>query len=150
MIARLAGLFTIVMLTMGAATGPQSEDAVVREFRAASRLVRDGDFQADWNKLLDARARLERLVRHRDVDGSSTISWSTRVAVMDGTTVCRDRVGHTALVDDQCGRAVARDDSHRSLAQHAVVGTCLVHRHHSFDAELLADPGGGRVGHTSV
>lgn len=28
------------------------------EFRAAIRLARDGDLQADWNKMLDARARL--------------------------------------------------------------------------------------------
>jgi tetratricopeptide (TPR) repeat protein len=67
MIARLAGLATICMITMGAAVGPVFEVTPARELQAASRLARDGDLQADWNKLLDARARLERLVQHRDI-----------------------------------------------------------------------------------
>ena len=67
MIARLAGLFTIFTLTTGAAMGPAVEITPARELQPASRLARDGDLQGDWNKLLDARARLERLVQHRDI-----------------------------------------------------------------------------------
>ena len=59
MITRLAGLVTMTLFTMGAATGPEPEAASVRECRADSRLARDGDVRAGWDKLIDARARLE-------------------------------------------------------------------------------------------
>ena len=67
MIARLAGLFTICMLTTGAAMGPVPKITPARELQAASRLARDGDLQGDWNKMLDARTRLERLATHSDI-----------------------------------------------------------------------------------
>ncbi len=47
MIARLAGLFTICMLTTGAAMAPDVEVTPARELQAAS-LAHDGDVQGDW------------------------------------------------------------------------------------------------------
>jgi tetratricopeptide (TPR) repeat protein len=67
MIARFAGLFTLCLLTTGAAMAPVAKVSSARELQAASRLARDGDLQGDWNKLLDARARLERLVQRHDI-----------------------------------------------------------------------------------
>ncbi len=69
MIARLAGLFAISMLTMGAIVGPVLQITPACELQAAGHLVRDVDLRGDWNKLLDARARLERLVQQRDIAG---------------------------------------------------------------------------------
>ncbi len=88
MIARLAGLFTTCMLTTGAAIVPVLEITPARELQAASRLVRDGDLQADRNKLLDARERLERLVHQkalpalqRALDRRGDFWWVSRVAM---------------------------------------------------------------------
>jgi tetratricopeptide (TPR) repeat protein len=67
MTARLAGLLAVVLLAVGASPTVGAYAADTREFRAATRLARDGDLQADWNKLLDARARLERLTSHPDI-----------------------------------------------------------------------------------
>ena len=78
MIARLAGLFTICMLTTGAAMGPVLEITPARELQAASRLVRDGDLQGDWNKTA-RRARHDSNVWRRTATSphSCTISWAT-------------------------------------------------------------------------
>jgi tetratricopeptide (TPR) repeat protein len=43
------------------------EPQAQHELRAASRLARDGDLQADWNTVLDARAKLERLVQNKEI-----------------------------------------------------------------------------------
>ena len=94
MSARLAGLFTISMLTMGAAMGPVFQATPARERQAASRLARDGDLQADWNTLLDAHARLEGLVQHRDI-----FWWVSRVAMPQADrpalTTCEDGPART-------------------------------------------------------
>jgi len=66
MIARIAGLFLMCMLTMGAAMVP-AEVTPASELQAASRQARDGDLQGDWNKQLDARRRVEHLVQHHDI-----------------------------------------------------------------------------------
>ncbi len=50
MIARLAGVFTICMLTTAAAMGPDVEVTPSREPHAASRLARDGDLRAGRSK----------------------------------------------------------------------------------------------------
>lgn len=50
MIARLAGVFTICMLTTAAAMGPDVEVTPSREPLAASRLARDGDLRAGRSK----------------------------------------------------------------------------------------------------
>jgi hypothetical protein len=50
MTARVAALFTLCMLTTGAAMVRDVEVTPASELRAASRLARDGDLQADWNK----------------------------------------------------------------------------------------------------
>jgi hypothetical protein len=52
MIARLAGVFTICMLTTAAAMGPDVEVTPSREPHAASRLARDGDLQADGSQVV--------------------------------------------------------------------------------------------------
>ena len=67
MIARFAALFTLCLLITGAAMAPVAKVSSARELQAASRLARDADLQGDWNKLLDARARLERLVQRQDI-----------------------------------------------------------------------------------
>lgn len=69
MIARLAGLFALSILTMGAVVGPVLQDMPACELQAAGHLVRAADLRGDWDKLLDARARLERLVQQRDIAG---------------------------------------------------------------------------------
>ena len=76
MTARLAGLFTICALATGAAMAPAFDMTPAREPHAASRIAPDGDLQADWNTLVDAHARLERLVQHRDI-----IWWVSRAAM---------------------------------------------------------------------
>ena len=53
MTARVAALFTLCMLTTGAAMVPDVEVTPASALGAASRLARDGDMQADWNKLLE-------------------------------------------------------------------------------------------------
>jgi tetratricopeptide (TPR) repeat protein len=64
---------SVVLIAAGVALigscveGPPQDVLVAQEVRDASRQARDGDLQADWNKLLDARARLERLVGDKDV-----------------------------------------------------------------------------------
>ena len=50
MIARLAGVLTICMLTTAAAMGPDVEVTPSREPHVASLLARDGDLQADRSK----------------------------------------------------------------------------------------------------
>ena len=58
MIARLAGVFTICMLTTAAAMGPDVEVTPSREPHAASRLARDGDLQAGMSKAVPGFQRL--------------------------------------------------------------------------------------------
>jgi tetratricopeptide (TPR) repeat protein len=66
---RLTGIVALIVTSLTAAgitagrqsTPPADSERAARELRMASRLARDGDLQADWNKLLDARSRLERL-----------------------------------------------------------------------------------------
>jgi hypothetical protein len=60
MTGRLAVLIAIGLVTIGSAAALiPVEPQAARELRPASRLARDGDLQADWNRRLDARARLE-------------------------------------------------------------------------------------------
>ncbi len=57
MIARLAGVFTICMLTTAAAMGPDVEVTPSRERHAASRPARDGDLHADRSEGVPAFQR---------------------------------------------------------------------------------------------
>jgi tetratricopeptide (TPR) repeat protein len=67
MTARLAALLAVVLLAVGVSPTVAAYAADAREFRAATRLARDGDMQADWNALLDARVRLQRLTSQPDI-----------------------------------------------------------------------------------
>jgi len=57
----------VVGLIGSCVEGPSQDVRVVQEVRDASRQARDGDLQADWNKLLDARGRLERFVDEKNL-----------------------------------------------------------------------------------
>jgi tetratricopeptide (TPR) repeat protein len=126
MTAPLAGLFTISFLALAAFGTMLEGPAPAREFRAASRLARDGDLQADWNKLLDARARLERLVRDQEMAAMvhyqlGYIEWRlSSLAYM--STGMRGQVPHWRRAIAELEQAVAlRPD----LADaHALIGMC--------------------------
>lgn len=53
------GQFLSLLIAAGVAAGAAdiARADTREEFRAATRLARDGDLQADWNKMLDARER---------------------------------------------------------------------------------------------
>ena len=51
----------LVCLSVGAAVTPRSYDKA-SDLRTAVKQARDGDLQADWNKLMDAKERLAALV----------------------------------------------------------------------------------------
>jgi tetratricopeptide (TPR) repeat protein len=60
----IASLFAVIVAAGAAAA---SEDKDHEELRAAARLARDGDLQADWNKMQAARARLAALTTHAEL-----------------------------------------------------------------------------------
>jgi len=126
MIARLAGLFAVCALIMGAAVLPVPEVTPARALQAASRLARDGDLQADWNKLLDARARLEGLAHHTDIAALvhyqlGYLEWRMS-ALVHMSSGYRGQVPHWRRAVIELERAIAlRPD----LADaHALLGLC--------------------------
>jgi tetratricopeptide (TPR) repeat protein len=136
MIARLAGPFAASALIMGAALGPVPEATPARALQAASRLVRDGDLQADWNKLLDARARLEELVHHKNIAALvhyqlGYLEWRMSALVYMSSGY-RGQVPHWRRAVAELEQAVALQPD---LADaHALIGLCTT-------ALLSTDPG---------
>jgi tetratricopeptide (TPR) repeat protein len=111
MTARLAGLVVLMLLAVGASRGAAAYAPDAREFRAATRLARDGDMQADWNKLLDARTRLERLTSNPAISARvhfelGYLEWRlSALAYM--STGFRGQVPHWRRAVSELERAVA-------------------------------------------
>ena len=136
MIARPAALLAITTFVMGAAVVPLPEVTPARELKEASRLARDGDLQADWNKMLDARAQLQALVRHKDISALvhyqlGYLEWRMSALVYLSSGY-RGQVTHWRSAVAELEHAVAlRPD----LADaHALIGLCTT-------ALLSTDPG---------
>ena len=126
MIARLAVPLTVVVLTCATTPGFAAHAGIEREFRSAMSLARDGDLQADWNKMLDARARLERLASEKNIAAHvhfqlGYLEWRlSSLAYM--STGFRGQVPHWRRAVAELERAVARRPD---LADaHALIALC--------------------------